>query len=703
MSEPVSNSPASPSSLRHPDASWLGAVSLAILFTIALIAYPPLKDATDAVATPNWVKFLGRFHVIVLHLPVGVIMLAAIMELFIFLRHKATTFLAPALNFILMVGAWGAVIAVIFGSFLARKGGFNNAEFYAHQAMGIACAVGIILTLMLRLVMESVPRFAIIYRGVFALTLTFLSIGAHFGGNLVHGSGYLTKNAPEPLAKFVTSFEGVILARFEPDKKQLGKTNPPPVNNGTVPASATSGATVYAALIAPILEANCYSCHNAEKSKGDLRLDTHELILKGGKNGETLVVGLPEKSRMITAMRLPLDDDDHMPPPKKDKPQPSKEEIALIAWWIKEGASKEIKVTDAKLPEELKPLAAKLVADAKGGSAGSTPPIILGLQQAAAKPAEAIAAAATKTLDPNTIVFKNIIAPILSSKCTACHSKEKTKGKLRMDTFVDLMKGGSDGATTVVPLKPDESLMLKRVNLPMDDDDHMPPPKEKQPSKEEIAILKWWIENGASETITLAASNKTPEIEGFIKKVSFTLSATAPDDVKKPDKPKLKPLTPAEKKAVEEVTARISALNASLLPLSQDTPQLRFSCINAADKFGDKELAELAPVAAQIVWIDLGRSKVTDAGLAVIAKMNNLERLHLESTAITDAGMAQLASLPQLQYLNLYGTKVTDAGIAKLAANKQLKKLFLWQTAVTPAAAKKLEEAVPGLVVNIGL
>lgn len=699
MSEPSSNIPTLPSSLQRPNAFWLGAVGLAIVFTISIIAYPPLTDATHVVETSNWVKFLGHFHVVALHLPVGVIVLAAIMELFIFLKHKATTFLAPALNFTLMVGAWGAVIAVIFGSFLARKGGFNSAEFYAHQALGIACAVGIILTLMLRLIMEAAPRFAMLYRGVFALTLAFLGMGAHFGGNLVHGSDYLIKDAPEPLAKIVTSFEGVILARFEPVKAQPGKTTPPPVNHtGQSPASVP-GATVYAALVSPILEAKCYPCHNAEKSKNDLRLDTHELILKGGKNGETLVAGQPEKSRMITSMQLPLDDDDHMPPPKK--PQPGKDEITLLSWWVKEGASKELKVTDAKLPDELKSLVSKLVADGKGGSGGGVPPVILGLQQATAKPVEA--ASASKPLDANAIVFKDIIAPILSSKCTACHSKEKTKGKLRMDTFAFLMKGGSDGATTVVPGKPDESLMLKRVSLPMDDDDHMPPQKEKQPGKEEIAILKWWIENGASETQTLGASTKTPDMEGFIKKVNVSLTPAAPGDDQKPDKPKLKPLTPAEKKNVEEVTARVSALSASLLPLAQDTPQLRFSCINAADKFGDKDLAELAPVAAQIVWLDLGRSKVTDAGLATIASMTHLERLHLENTAVTDAGLARLATLPQLEYLNLYGTKVTDAGIAKLAANKQLKKLFVWQTAVTAAGAKKLEEAVPGLVVNIGL
>jgi len=44
--------------------------------------------------------------------------------------------------------------------------------------------------------------------------------------------------------------------------------------------------------------------------------------------------------------------------------------------------------------------------------------------------------------------------------------------------------------------------MIKRTALPADDDDHMPPKDEKQTTKEEIALLKWWIDNGASETAT---------------------------------------------------------------------------------------------------------------------------------------------------------------------------------------------------------
>ena len=329
----------------------------------------------------------------------------------------------------------------------------------------------------------------------------------------------------------------------------------------------------------------------------------------------------------------------------------------------------------------------------------------------AAKPADAKApaaaapAAAAKPLDPalagKAVVFTDVIMPILEAKCTGCHGAEKGKGKLRMHTFADLMKGGGDGPTTVVAGKPDDSLAIVRANLPTDDDEHMPPSDEPQLTKEEIAILKWWIKEGASDTVTVAAAKKTPDIEGIIG--GFIKTGSKPTAAKAAEKPKAKPLNEAEKKAVADIAAKMQGIGASLMPLALDTEQQRLSVINAADKFGDKEIATLAPIATTLSWVDLARSQVTDAGLATVGKLANLERLHLENTKITDAGIAQLAGLKNLEYLNLYGTKVTDAGIAKLATATALKKLFVWQTAVTSAGAKALESKIPGLVVNVGL
>lgn len=324
---------------------------------------------------------------------------------------------------------------------------------------------------------------------------------------------------------------------------------------------------------------------------------------------------------------------------------------------------------------------------------------------AAAKPAAAPAAAGK--VDPaiaaKAIVYQDIIAPILQAKCVGCHGEEKKKGKLQLHNFAAIMKGGGEGANTVIAKNSKESLMLVRALLPEDDDEHMAPADEPQLTKEEIALLKWWIDTGASEKDTIATVKPTPEVEGTLAALLAKGLTKASTAVAKVEKPKAAPLTDAEKKQVADISTKMTALNASLMPLAQDTEQLRLSVINAADKFGDKELALLEPIAAHVIWVDLARSQVTDAGAATLAKLANLERLHLENTKITDAGIAKLGALAKLEYLNLYGTKTTDAGISKLAPAKGLKKLFAWQTGVTKAGATALEGQIPGLKVNVGL
>ncbi|MBE2284425.1 MAG: hypothetical protein IAE77_13290 [Prosthecobacter sp.] len=323
---------------------------------------------------------------------------------------------------------------------------------------------------------------------------------------------------------------------------------------------------------------------------------------------------------------------------------------------------------------------------------------------AAAKPAAAPAAGGKldAALAAKAVVYRDVIAPIMQAKCVSCHGEEKKKGKLQLHDYAAIMKGGSDGATTVIAKNVKDSLMLVRANLPTDDDEHMPPSDEPQLTKEEVAILKWWIETGASDSATVASLKPAADVEGALAVLlaKGLPKVAAPAKV---EKPKAKPLTDAEKKQVAEISAKMAALNASLMPLAQDTEQLRLGVINAADKFGDKEVALLAPIAQHLVWVDLSRSQITDAAADTLAKMANLERLHLENTKFSDAGLAKLAALPNLEYLNLYGDKVTDGGIAALAGAKALKKLFVWQTGVTQNGAKALEAKLPGLKVNVGL
>jgi mono/diheme cytochrome c family protein len=124
----------------------------------------------------------------------------------------------------------------------------------------------------------------------------------------------------------------------------------------TVPAPApAAGGTdklVFQHVILPIFEAKCNKCHNEDKSKGDLRMDTYEMAMKGGENGNNFVAGKPDDSLSLQRIALPTDDDEHMPPDGKDQLTPA--EIAAIRYWVQAGASATQKISEAQFPPEAK-------------------------------------------------------------------------------------------------------------------------------------------------------------------------------------------------------------------------------------------------------------------------------------------------------------------------------------------------------------
>src|SRR5436190_14049444 len=92
----------------------------------------------------------------------------------------------------------------------------------------------------------------------------------------------------------------------------------------------------FAKSIQPILEKRCIECHGAKKQKGDLRLDSKDAALKGGKDAKAIVPEKPDDSDMVRRISLPAGHDDIMPP--KGDPL-TKDQIDLVKKWITEGAS----------------------------------------------------------------------------------------------------------------------------------------------------------------------------------------------------------------------------------------------------------------------------------------------------------------------------------------------------------------------------
>ena len=96
----------------------------------------------------------------------------------------------------------------------------------------------------------------------------------------------------------------------------------------------------YAMQVQPIFDQKCALCHNTEKFKGKLRLDSYEHAMLGGKDGPVIVPRDPRKSEMYRRITLPSDNKDFMP--AEGKPSLSSAEEKVIEVWIAAGATTHI-------------------------------------------------------------------------------------------------------------------------------------------------------------------------------------------------------------------------------------------------------------------------------------------------------------------------------------------------------------------------
>ena len=114
----------------------------------------------------------------------------------------------------------------------------------------------------------------------------------------------------------------------------------------------------YDQVVEPLLQARCAECHGEQKQKAKLALNSWEGLERGSDAGPVVVAGKPKESSLLQRLRLPVSDEEHMPP--EAKPQTSPEEIALLSHWIAAGASRTATLPDLSLPAEAAEFARRL-------------------------------------------------------------------------------------------------------------------------------------------------------------------------------------------------------------------------------------------------------------------------------------------------------------------------------------------------------
>src|ERR1041385_4927236 len=230
---------------------------------------------------PAWLQSIGRMHPLLLHLPIGAVVIAMLALL---LKRDVSNLVALA--------AITAAVAAIMGIILAKEGGYSEDTLAWHKYSGALLSFVLCAT-----------YFINSKKIILASSFGLLLVAGHFGSVLTHGDEFI-------LAPLIAKKENKL--------------------------TVSDSTSLYAAAIQPIFHQKCTGCHNEKKRKGDLVLSTLMGIASGGEHGVVWKAGSPQASLLMKRILLPETNEDHMPP--KGKAQLPAAEVQLLFQWILSGA-----------------------------------------------------------------------------------------------------------------------------------------------------------------------------------------------------------------------------------------------------------------------------------------------------------------------------------------------------------------------------
>ena len=283
---------------RSTRVAWLSALA----FIILLLLLPSIVRLNGH-PHADWQQFLGRFHPLAVHLPIGLLVLLPLLEV----AGARRPALRETAAFVLVLSFLSCLLALTLGFLLAYGSGNAGAVVTRHLWGGIVLTIAVLLCILARPWWSS-HRVPHAYPALLTCTLLALVWTADQGGSLTHGPSYLTQYMSPGFKRWA----GIGL-------------------------EAPANASFYSKHIHPILDTNCVTCHGESQAKGGLRMDSYDALMKGGQDGPVIVAGSPEKSLLLQRVTLPTDHKQFMP--AEGKPPLRSEEIAWIKAWIQQGAS----------------------------------------------------------------------------------------------------------------------------------------------------------------------------------------------------------------------------------------------------------------------------------------------------------------------------------------------------------------------------
>ncbi|MCK5701407.1 MAG: peptidylprolyl isomerase, partial [Cyclobacteriaceae bacterium] len=298
-------------------------VSNVIFFMLCLLTI--LLIGEHYVIIPVWLWPFGRMHPLLLHFPIALIVLLAILR--IFQNQLDPVSFDKVQKFLLYITAFTTTLTALMGFFLSKEPGYVSELMALHKWIGVG--VGF---LVYGLVLMYNKKRA--YNSLLSVCFIAIVFAGHLGAGLTHGMNFL--------------IEPIMTTRAN----QLTQHTP-----------------IYSGFVAPILVQKCQGCHNPQKQKGGLDMSSLYKMYAGGENGPVWQDGNAKESEIVKRAYLPTDHEHHMPP--KGKAQLSQAEFGLIYQWIASGADTAVAIADLQESDTLFALASTMLNKRKGSSLSS--------------------------------------------------------------------------------------------------------------------------------------------------------------------------------------------------------------------------------------------------------------------------------------------------------------------------------------------
>ncbi|MFS4469750.1 c-type cytochrome domain-containing protein [Maribacter sp. 2210JD10-5] len=270
-------------------------------------------------------NFIGRFHPLFVHLPIGFIILAVLMEWYQRLKKKDK--LSSLISYAWLLAGIGGAFAAFCGWYLGETGLYFEDDLFLHRWIGIAIVILSFLGWWLKKSPEKYSN--VVHQTANIIIIALISFEGHLGGNLTHGEEYLFEFAPEGIRNMMLS-----------------------ENTEETDLSKADSVFVYNDLVMPIFKQKCFACHDNNVQRGGLNMASIDSMLVGGDGGPAYLAGNVGESELFRRITLPQKNIKFMPPVGDPL---TYDEIKIVEWWIGTGAASDATIKNIEVTENIKP------------------------------------------------------------------------------------------------------------------------------------------------------------------------------------------------------------------------------------------------------------------------------------------------------------------------------------------------------------